>query len=311
MLMLSLQLALASAPDCVQCCQSAGMTSCPTQLRVYGENSIVSLNSGRYQIKGIWVLECEGTASFLEEYTLSLPRSPTAGEVLTLNAPDTVVGCFDKHCRIPPGACIENVDERYVLVNCASNRPLTAAQFGMNAPSYINQNNNARQSVVIGGQTLQAEVLDPQDAILSIPNSSRKLVLPPPPTKDCQTSDEDRRTALRRVEQGDQFRMKQLYSQAASEYEAALSIDPCNGLAWSSVGQLAVDIQQFTVGIQALKTATQLLPKHYGVWTVMGSAYELMGSQRDAMLAYRKALQISPAYLPAQTGLQRVSNWTR
>ena len=54
-----------------------------------------------------------------------------------------------------------------------------------------------------------------------------------------------------------------------------------------------------------------MLPNHYGVWTAMGKAYEQLGSQRDSMLSYRKALTLSPTYTPAIEGLQRVSSWSR
>lgn len=311
MLLFTLNLALAGAPECVECCKEAGMASCPTQMRVHGENSTVTLTNGRYLLKGFWVLECDGSSLFLQDNTISVPNAPVAGEILLLNAPDTVVGCFEQNCRLPPGACITEQDDRQTLINCATKAPLTATQFGMGAPSYVNRKNNATQTVVIGGLKVEAEVLDPQASVLNIPNSSRKLTLPPSPTKDCRTSETDRVAARKRVEQGDRFRMQQLFSQAASEYEAALSIDPCNGLAWSSVGQLAVDTQQLAVAIQALKTATQLLPNHYGVWTAMGRAYEHLGSQRDSMLAYRKAIQLSPTYTPAIEGLTRVSSWSR
>ena len=254
MLFFTLNLALAGAPECVQCCKNAGMASCPTQLKIHGENSAVTMANGRYQLKGFWVLECDGSSLFLPENTISVPKSPVAGEILLLNAPDTVVNCFEENCRLPPGACISELDGRQTLINCASKAPLSAAQFGLGAPAYVTRNNNATQTVVIGGQTMQAEILDPQASVLYIPNSSRKLTLPPSPTKDCRTSEADRTAALKRVEQGDRFRMQQLFSQAASEYEAALAIDPCNGLAWSSVGQLAVETQQMNVAIQALKT---------------------------------------------------------
>lgn len=311
MILLSIQLAFADAGECVQCCQESKMASCPTQLRVYGEKSKLSQENGRYQLTGFWVLECNGSALFLEDNKLSLSRAPTSGEILQLNAPDTVIDCFEKHCRVPPGSCIEDSDERHVLVNCATKRALTTSQFSMNAPSYVGNSTSGGTSVVIGGQRFEAEILDPQAAILTIPNSSRTLQLPPAPSQDCNTANESRKTSLKRVEQGDHFRLKQLYSQAASEYEAALAIDQCNGLAWSSIGQLAVDTQQLDVAVQSLQTATQLLPNHYGVWTAMGSAYEMLGSQREAMLSYRKALQLSPTYPPAQIGLQRVSNWSQ
>ena len=51
MLLLTLKLSFAGAPSACNAAKEAGMTSCPTQLRVHGENSTVSLSNGRYQLK--------------------------------------------------------------------------------------------------------------------------------------------------------------------------------------------------------------------------------------------------------------------
>ena len=80
-------LAFAGAADCRACCNEAGVSPCEPAIRLVGEGSLVVGAAPGWSVNGLWVLECDGTASWDDSASLAFDHAPTVGEVATAGAP--------------------------------------------------------------------------------------------------------------------------------------------------------------------------------------------------------------------------------
>jgi hypothetical protein len=127
-----------------------------------------------------------------------------------------------------------------------------------------------------------------------------------PPEVCAVVAVEVRDAARRRVEQGDEQRIRKELAGAVVQYRAAVTRDPCNGYAWLGLGEVAGAAMRPDLAIRALQNATRLLPRHYGALALLGRNYELIGQSVLAAEAYRSALVLSPSHPEAREGLRRV-----
>jgi tetratricopeptide (TPR) repeat protein len=133
------------------------------------------------------------------------------------------------------------------------------------------------------------------------------LMTMPAYAKDCRSPSEAIRQAARKqVELGDEARMTSGDERAVKDYLAALSMDPCNGYAWFGLAQVAAEAGRPDLALKAAQPATELLPNHYGAWTLLGRQYELLGHKDLAKGAYMAALALSPNYAEARAGMARL-----
>lgn len=319
---LLLALALGSSPasagalQCQQCCKDAGLFTCPTTLRVYGPGSTVNKEVGGVRVSGFWRLDCEQGARFEEGGTVVVASSPSEGEILLVGSPLSTVECFRDWCSLPQGACIQGrPGGSMALLRCVDGQPLTEDQLlrlgtpptppvERATPSPSPQANEPIHSVVVEpaegsayGPHLPAE--GPIPLVLGFD-------LPPAPAARCVTVPVLVAESTRLVDQGDQARLNDQHRQAADSYRAAVTVDRCNAIAWTALGQLALAADDLGVATTALEYATQLRPTHYGAQTSLGLAYEARGDVTRARLAWQRALEERPGHPAAEDGLRRV-----
>jgi hypothetical protein len=298
--LLSIFLVTASADEnsCVQCCQQSGLISCPTQVRVFGDGSVATPESGGWRVIGLWWLDCAGFARFESGGTVVINHKPRPGEILRLAYPTATVSCFGGHCALPRGGCMVAHDQgqNFAVANCESLGPLTASQ--MMVPGTVSIPEAPTGSVQI----------PPTAPHLDTRLIEVEIDLPAPPGSNCDSSDLLRAQSRRQQEAGDQARVESRYQEAADRYQAALSMDPCNAFAWHAMGQLSINGGQLETAIQALRVATRLVPGHYGAFTTLGEAYERNQRLELASEAYHMALSIRPQHKPALEGLARIQS---
>lgn len=130
--------------------------------------------------------------------------------------------------------------------------------------------------------------------------------LPDAPGQRCWVSTQVAEEATRRLDLGDESRLRGDFQTAVEEYRAAVTLDRCNAIAWAALGQLALQADDKGKATYSLDIATRLRPEHYGAMTNLGLAYEAQGRVVEAREAYRRALQTRPGHPPAAAGLARV-----
>ena len=276
---LFLGLAWADAYDCVDCCKAAGLAGCPTRIRTVAPDSRVTQEGGGWRVNGLWLHDCEGKATFDDGATAVLVSQPRAGQVIRLASPPATIECFRKHCAVPSLGCIvtEDTTKSFFLMRCDNGNALSDAE------------------MLVAGTTPVANTMA----------SGPDLSLPEPPTR-CATE-----TGLIDAAQTQSFSADAKAaggetSEAANQYRAALSIDPCNGTAWTGLGLLALNAGQNESAIQALETATRLLKDHADAWAGLGRGYEALGEVADATSAYGQAVAIHPDHPVAGPALKRI-----
>jgi len=323
-LLLSVPFSVADGPACVQCCKAEGLVGCPTRVRVFGDGSELVREAGAWRVSGIWWLDCDRGARFDEGSTVMIDHMPLDGQVLRLAYPPATVRCFRNACTLPAGACVrDNGDgSTFVLERCSDGRPLTGAEMlirgtppktGTTVVRVAGRTlfttqvegsgaNTGPSSAVVGSRS---SATAPRTSSRTNSGGSIKFNLPDPPHGECDVSDLLQAESRRHVDMGDTARVRGDKSGAANEYRAAITMDPCNAYAWSSIGGLALRAEQAAVATRALRVAVRLMPEHYGAITMLGEAYEKLGRSALAAEAYQKALSIRPTHTPAQEGLSR------
>ncbi|NOY27677.1 MAG: hypothetical protein GXP62_17570 [Oligoflexia bacterium] len=121
--------AWAGDAQCQQCCNDAGLYSCPTWLRLFGPGSHAKKDVGGIRVTGIWRLDCETGARFEEAGTVVMATTPSDGDVLLVGSPTITVECFANWCGLPQGACLQTRSGgAMALLGCTDAMPLTASQ---------------------------------------------------------------------------------------------------------------------------------------------------------------------------------------
>jgi tetratricopeptide (TPR) repeat protein len=81
---------------------------------------------------------------------------------------------------------------------------------------------------------------------------------------------------------------------AALELEVAQN--PANVTAWTQLGNLYFDSNEYDRAIMAYKKALELNPQNADVWTDMGVMYRRKGQPAEAIKAFDKAIEINPRH---------------
>lgn len=280
-LLLLLGLAFGDAFDCVNCCKESGLAGCPARLRVVGADSVVHREGGGWRVLGLWLLNCDTTATYDEGATVVLSVQPRAGEVIRLASPPATITCYRQHCALPKDSCIvsEEASGTFFLLRCDSGAALTDAELLVMGPTPV-----------------------------AAPTTSRPdFSLPDPPTR-CATENGLVTAALNQSFDADAKAESGDFVSAANQYRAALTIDPCSGGAWAGLGQLAVDAGEHATAVTALETATRLLKDHSDAWANLGRAKEALGQPGEAVNAYRQAIAIHPEHPIAVQALERIES---
>lgn len=337
--MLFLTLSAAFAQDaCTECCRAGGLSTCNAELRVLSEGSRVARGPNGWTVSGQWVIGCDGQARYDAEGTVTIDHEPGYGELVMIALNPLQVHCFDQACALPAGTCLSPANDQgaMTLVDCADSLPVDARAMSRPPGS---RPGNAALVVVVDGKPLVADLVHAQpyaahpvsaagvppatnpvqtptpattfavpgqSAAVNPGTASTSLDLPADPPAVCKPpGDAMRAEGRRRVDMGDERRMVKDSVGAAREYRAALTMDTCNGYAWLGLGEAAAQLSRPDVAIRALKNATNLLPKHYGAWVLLGKGYEAIGQRTMAGNAYSEALKLSPGLPDAVEGYAR------
>ncbi len=133
--------------------------------------------------------------------------------------------------------------------------------------------------------------------------------LPKDPPETCTPPAEALRgEARKRVDAGDEKRIRKDAAGALQEYRAALTMDACNAYGWLGIGEIASAAARPDLAVRALRNTTRILPGHYGAWTMLGKAYEGLHQAKLAAEAYSKALELRPGLPEALDGWRRTAS---
>ena len=132
--------------------------------------------------------------------------------------------------------------------------------------------------------------------------------LPKDPPEACPAPIEALRSeARKRVDLGDEKRIRRDATGALQEYRAALTMDVCNAYGWLGIGEVASEAARPDLAVRALRNTTRLLPGHYGAWALLGEAYEGLRQTQLAAEAYGEALALRPTLQDALDGWRRTA----
>jgi tetratricopeptide (TPR) repeat protein len=129
--------------------------------------------------------------------------------------------------------------------------------------------------------------------------------MPNTPPGTCVPNPALRAPSIEQADLGDEAMMARDYEAALGHWRAAVTINPCNDVAWANIGSLLLDGGAVAKADQALMTATRLQRGNVRAWTELGRSKEKQGQQDAAVTAYREALAVDPDYEPAALGLSR------
>jgi len=179
--------------------------------------------------------------------------------------------------------------------------PQTPSYTAPAAPAYVAPTTPAAPTTTTAPSTFT-----PQQS--TDPMATLAASLPTDPPETCKaTSDALRGEARKRVDSGDDRRMRKDAMGALQEYRAALTMDVCNAYAWNGIGDIANDAARPDLAVRALRNTTRLLPGHYGAWTMLGKNYEALRQMPLAAEAYTKALELRPGLPEALDGWRRTA----
>ncbi len=288
-----LPLAFAEAPALDACCQAAGAPDCPeTIFAVGGESTQISSPTGT-SISGAWALSCGAGPAWDAGFRGTSSQSATTGTVLGA-LPGEAAACFDAACRLPEGTCLRPAGGTVQLVRCDSrSAPGDQVFTGTLRP--------ARGAVVVGSRVLGTT----EAPAAPVKAAAVDATLPPAPAIPCQPSSL-RVASNGQVDAGNEALVSGSLAKALDHYRAALTMDRCNAVAWTALGDGLISAGHPHEARAALDLATQLMPTHAHAWTRLGDASELDGDRRAAVSAYQEALAHSPGYAPAAQGLDRL-----
>jgi len=283
----------AEAPALDACCQAAAAADCPETIFAVGvESTQISSPTGT-SVSGAWALSCGAGPAWDAGFRGTSSHSTTAGTVLGALSAEAVA-CFDAACRLPEGTCLRPTGGSAELARCD----------GRSAPGdqvFTGPLRPARGAVVVGSRVLgTTEPTAPPVAAAAI-----DATLPPAPELPCKPSSL-RVASNSQVDAGNEALVSGSLAKALDHYRAALTMDRCNAVAWTALGDGLISAGRPHEARTALDLATQLMPTHAHAWTRLGDASELDGDRQAAVLAYQNALAHSPGYAPAAQGLDRV-----
>jgi len=280
------------------CLEAASQPPRRPTLQVVGPNSRVQTSTYGAIVTGLWELGCDGNAEFDERVIATFTDKPPVGRVVDDKVPRAALRCFVESCTFPIDVCPGRVGDAPVIEQCGGGYITTAAlTAGPGEPP-------ARSPVAAPPEEEAPQVSVTQ---VVVSEAEDPLSLPEPPDDDCDSSGPLKSESRAHLDLGNQAELAGDLERAAAEYRAALTLSPCNALAWTGLGMLASRMSRPDRAIQALKVALRLNPAHYGAATALGESYEAINQDKLAADAYRAALALRPEHRPAARGLERVS----
>jgi tetratricopeptide (TPR) repeat protein len=97
------------------------------------------------------------------------------------------------------------------------------------------------------------------------------------------------------------------YDTARALYDRAIMIEPDYAEAWSRRASLFLNDENFPEALRDLNEALRLEPRHFGAWAGLGIMMETMGAEKEALDAYRQALEIYPFMTQALQAEKRLA----
>ena len=97
------------------------------------------------------------------------------------------------------------------------------------------------------------------------------------------------------------------YDTARALYDRAIMIEPDYAEAWSRRASLFLNDENFPEALRDLNEALRLEPRHFGAWAGLGIMMETMGAEKEALDAYRQALEIYPLMTQALQAEKRLA----
>ena len=97
------------------------------------------------------------------------------------------------------------------------------------------------------------------------------------------------------------------FDTARALYDRAIMIDPDYAEAWSRRASLFLNDENFPEALRDLDEALRLEPRHFGAWAGLGIMMETMGAEKEALEAYRQALEIYPFMTQALQAEKRLA----
>jgi tetratricopeptide (TPR) repeat protein len=82
-------------------------------------------------------------------------------------------------------------------------------------------------------------------------------------------------------------------------FKSILNINPENAMAWSYLGKVEAETEQYIVAIECALKALELEPKYYNYWIEYGNYLRFTNKNEEAKQAYGKAIEIDPSYFLA------------
>lgn len=76
--------------------------------------------------------------------------------------------------------------------------------------------------------------------------------------------------------------------------------------AWFRRAMIFLIDEAYDQALQDINEALTHEPRHFRAWVVLGRILDQLGAEREALDAYRKALEIYPLYGPAQSEVRRL-----
>jgi tetratricopeptide (TPR) repeat protein/TolB-like protein len=98
------------------------------------------------------------------------------------------------------------------------------------------------------------------------------------------------------MEMAQYYRWKNLFSQARSECDAALQLDPSFGLALNEMAYIFVDLKDYEKAVEYFDRYASFSPGEANPFDSMGEMYFRMGKLDDAIAKYEHALEIKPDF---------------
>ncbi len=93
---------------------------------------------------------------------------------------------------------------------------------------------------------------------------------------------------------------------ARAFYDRAILIKPDNPESWNRRATIFLAEENYSEALRDINRTLTLEPRHFGAWTGLGIILETLGAEKEALEAFREALEIYP-YLPqAKQGVARL-----
>ena len=89
------------------------------------------------------------------------------------------------------------------------------------------------------------------------------------------------------------------YTQALKYLEAAIKINPRNGIAYSNLGNVLFELGQFEMALNAYYNAIQLAPTYAEAWSNKGNALYELQRYKEALEHHDRAIALNPSYAEA------------